>query len=99
MPKKVIRTLYKARHLSIDCKPNDVEDIQGGGPAMLGFDFYIDCDEKPAEVKEFIEGVIRRVGLPCENIEVSRPTYELPKSKIWSLQRIEKCIERQAPDV
>jgi len=99
MPKKVIRTLYKARHVSIDCKLNDIEDVKKGGPIMRGFDFYIDCDEKPTEVKAFLEEVLKRVGLPCKEIRISRPTYELAKAKVWSLKRVEKCIRREAPSV
>ncbi len=65
MAKKV--SAYKAVHLSVDCKHNDRVDIKCGGPAFLGFDFYVD----PADVVKLtahIKKELKANGTPLISI-------------------------------
>lgn len=96
MPKKVTRTLFKARHVIVNCKDNDPVDVRCGGPLMLGFDFYVDSDEKPAAIRDFIKAVCERYRVPVVgSIIVGPPDEEV--RKLWTRRMISGLIKRDGP--
>ena len=57
MVKKVTKTQYLLKHVCVNVANNDLVDIRCGGPNILGFDFYVDPDWKPDDIKKFIKNM------------------------------------------
>lgn len=90
--KKVQRTLIVARNVSINCVENDRVDIKCGGPAWLGFDFTVDADEDPTDLRKWLEATLAEAGHPVRSLFVSTDTVEVPK--VWSREAIKKEIQK-----
>jgi hypothetical protein len=81
---------FKARHYSVDCRRNDPVDIKAGGPAYIGFDFFVDADKNVKKVKEKIEQILKRHKMPLISIGSAR---ECLVETLWTDKMIEKCIK------
>jgi hypothetical protein len=93
----VLKKLIKVKRITVDCVQNDSVDIRCGGPAMLGFDFFIDADENPEDYVEHIKKKLKEHNVPCLYVDVSRGETEVLQSSVWSKRRISQCINRNAP--
>jgi len=82
------------RHIDINTEKNDIVDLKCGGPAYLGFDFYVDADIPPAKVKAFIEKEFQKYGYSYI-IHVPPKSYSnwVRDENLWSFERISKCLE------
>ncbi len=90
MVKKV--DAYELTHVEVNCKRNDIVDIKCGGPAVLGFDFYIDPNTFD-EVKEYIEKVLKENDIPLMSI---RNDGTAISGSIWNKEMIKTCIQDSA---
>jgi hypothetical protein len=88
--KKVTRTLYRARHYSVNCKRNDDVDIKCGGPPVLGFDFYIDIDMPEDETVEWLKEALKKTNHECMGVS-ALGTMEV--QKLWTQKEILKCMK------
>lgn len=95
--KSVTRKLYVVRHVCVNVCRNDAQDMKCGGPPVLGFDFYVDYDEKPVDIREFIKAELAKCDLPCMSISVSREKQERSKSQVWTRAKMASCIKRDGP--
>ena len=78
----------------VDCVQNDKEDIKCGGPAFLGFDFYVES-EKLAEMKKFIVETLFAFDVPVSNIYSAEDVY-LEEKDVWNMATILKAISDDA---
>lgn len=86
----------RATHICVTCGENDSVDIRCGGPATLGYDFYVDPKEAKKLVKH-VKAMLEKYERPCENIDVY-PRSDLMKPKeIWTANRITRCIKNINP--
>jgi len=81
---------YEALKISVNCEENDQVDMKCGGPATLGFDFFIDPDKKKLMI-EFIGRCLRDNGRPCISIHDSGKSVV---EKVWTKDMIERCIKK-----
>ena len=81
-----------AIHYDVSCMYNEPVDIKCGGPAVLGYDFSVAADQNIEEVKSFIKKCIRKHNRPFMGIS-THIVKDYPVSKLWTRERIEKCIE------
>jgi len=88
--KKVTRTLFKAKHYSVNCKRNDSVDIRCGGPPILGFDFYIDADLDEGETIAWLKQALKEANHNCMGISVRGETEV---QKLWTQEAIVKCMK------
>ena len=72
----------------VDVKRNDYEDINCGGPQILGYTFYVNDSEDTNELTKAIKDSLKKVHLPCLSINF----YPM-KQKIWTKDEIINCIE------
>lgn len=84
----------KCSIISVDCIPNDPVDIRCGGPAFLGFDFFIrQGDEEP--MRRFIEETLAFFELPLINIHVTGSEY-IPFRNVFTKEKIVEAIKRES---
>ena len=83
----------KVRVLSIDCEKNDAVDIRCGGPAYLGFDFYVKGEEDKEKLRVFLEKTLKKHNRPNLGMNISPPTT-MDKRKLWSRKMIDDCIQK-----
>lgn len=86
---------FKCRRISVDSVYNDPVDIRCGGPEYLGFDFFVKEDEVK-EMAVFIADTMNKYGVPLEGINVVEDTLTLNEDKVWTKERIDACIQKDA---
>lgn len=74
--------------IDVDVTPNDYDDIRYGGPAMLGFTFYVPDDIDKEDYENTIRSYLPKNGLPCLGVRFNT----LKEYKIWSKEEIINCI-------
>ena len=78
----------------VDCQENDPVDIKCGGPACLGYDFLVD-KSKVDEMMDFIKETCNKLDVPILALYCDKwSTIEKEQEKVWTKERIYKCIER-----
>lgn len=88
-------TKFICRKISVDSVYNDPVDIRCGGPEFLGFDFFV----KEGEVKDmavFIADTMNKYGVPLNGMNVVGLPVSLSENKVWTKERIESCIQKDA---
>jgi hypothetical protein len=78
--------------IDITCIRNDSVDIRCGGPATLGYEFYVSPDENIDELKKFLEGCIKKYHRPFMGITV-KSHENFPVEHLWTREKMEKCIK------
>ena len=81
-----------AIRVDVSCERNDPVDIKGGGPAMLGYDFYVSPDENIFDLIDFIYDCIRKYKRPFIGISTGE-RKDFPVGNLWTREEIEKCIK------
>lgn len=89
--KKVNEDFYKTRRFHIICAYNDRQDIRCGGPATLGYLFYVDADIDSLIVEKTIKNALKESGQPCLSI-TNGNGWDLKKSEVWTLKEIKRYI-------
>jgi hypothetical protein len=84
-----------ALHVDVSCERNDSTDIKCGGPAMLGYDFFVSPDEEIADLMNFIHYCIKKYHRPFIGIATSEKK-NFPVENLWTREMIEKCIKENA---
>ena len=72
--------------IGVDCVPNDPVDIRCGGPAYLGFDFYVKKEETEA-MFQFVIQALDEFGIPLACI-YKDGEYEKLEKDVWTRRRI-----------
>jgi hypothetical protein len=81
-----------ALKIDIGCEYNDSVDIRAGGPAILGYDFYVSPDEDEKNLKKFLENCLRKYRRNCIGISFSiRENF--PVKDLWTREKMEECIK------
>lgn len=80
----------KLFHMSIDTVKNDKEDIRCGGPQYLGFDFYMEFENKKdaEKYKGVISELFRKLNKSFIGVRIEERAY----MKIWSKAEVENYI-------
>ncbi len=81
--------------VDITCGHNDYADIRCGGPATLGYEFYVSPDEDRNELDEFIKGCLKQFKRPFISVKY-RVEKDYPVNKLWTSEKIVKCIKENA---
>jgi hypothetical protein len=77
--------------VDVVCEFNDSTDIECGGPATLGYEFFISPDDKD-DIKSNIMKFLKKYNRPF--IGMSFIIYkDFPVKNLWSLEKIEECIK------
>jgi hypothetical protein len=84
-----------AIHVNVSCERNDSTDIKCGGPAMLGYDFFVSPDENCDELRKFIKKCLKTYGRPFIGITINAHE-NFPVKNLWTREMIEKCIKEHA---
>ena len=85
------QTSYHVRRVSVNCCSNDPVDVRCGGPVMLGFDFCMDAELTPKEIRAFIVQELKKANKPCEgNINIDGPFWH---DSFWTKEQVAKCIK------
>lgn len=88
-------TVCDAIFIDVSCERNDWVDIKCGGPAILGYEFYVSPDEDIEMVKNEIVKYIKKYHRPFMGIShYVRKNFDI--QKLWTLERIEECIKKHA---
>jgi hypothetical protein len=85
--------MRKVIHISIDCERNDPVDIRCGGPAYLGFDFYVAEGEGARPYLTHIRKCLKRYGRPMIGTQCRHITREAD-AKVWTREDIEASIQK-----
>lgn len=86
--------LYKCAHLVVECAKNDPVDVRAGGPAWLGFDFFVN-DNETEKMIEYIDAALASLEIPNQAIYISE-FVNLPANKLWTKERILAEIQKEA---
>lgn len=81
------------KHIIVDCEQNDKVDMRCGGPATLGYDFFVN-DEDLSSMVDYILKQLKKNHQPCIGIhwvDISKGTEE--KYKLWDKDSIRECIK------
>lgn len=70
---------------------NDITDIKCGGPATLGFEFYVDPDRKDEFVK-YVKDTLKEYHISYIDIRTRKEENFMVK-RLWSKKMIKKCVE------
>jgi hypothetical protein len=84
-------TVCDALFIDVSCDHNDSTDIKCGGPAILGYEFYVSPDENRQEIYDFIYKCIKKYRRPFIAISF-RPENNFPVDNLWTREQIEECI-------
>lgn len=88
-------TVCDAIFIDVSCERNDWVDIKCGGPAILGYEFYVSPDEDIEMVKNEIVKYIKKYHRSFMGISHHvRKNFDI--QKLWTLERIEECIKKHA---
>ena len=60
-----------AVHIDVQCERNDPEDIECGGPVMLGYSFYISKSDNLSDYKQFIKDCLDKYNRPFVNMVIT----------------------------
>lgn len=90
MPKRVRRTLFLAKRVSVNVCSNDSVDIKCGGPPTLGFDFFVDQEMEDEEIERFIKKQLKKNRMPCQSVFID-DSHET--QTLWTKKMIRECIE------
>ena len=83
-----------ATFASVICKQNDLTDIRCGGPATLGYDFYVNPDENLTELRAFLKDCLKKYNRPL--MDISFGVYEdYPVKNLWTREEMEKNIKER----
>ena len=80
---------YEVIHISVDCECNDLTDMKCGGPATLGYDFYVDADCDTKDMKLFIKNELKKNRQPLMSISIGEKTVQ---TSFWTKEMISDCI-------
>ena len=86
--------IVKCVLISIDCKKNDPVDVKCGGPAYLGFDFWVKDSEKE-EMKSYIIESLKDFNIPIASIYYNGED-DRPLRSIWTKEMILEEIDSEA---
>lgn len=86
---------FKCRKISVDSVYNDPVDIRCGGPEFLGFDFFVK-EEEVKDMAVFIADTMNKYGVPLNGMNVVGLPVSLSENKVWTKERIESCIQKDA---
>lgn len=89
---KAVRTT----HICVTCGPNDTTDIKCGGPATLGYDFYVD-PKKADGLKKHIEKELKKYNRPCWDITIHKESDLIEPKNLWDKKMITTCIKTITP--
>ena len=91
------RTIEVCDAIFIDilCETNDPVDVRCGGPAVLGYEFYVSPDEDIEEIKKFLEGCIKKYHRPFMDIGTA-VVKNFPVKHLWTKRKMENCIKKFA---
>jgi hypothetical protein len=81
-----------ALHVDVSCAQNDSTDIRCGGPAMLGYDFFVNPDEDRDKLYIFIKKCLKTYGRPFIGIHID-VRKDFPVDKLWTREMMAKCIK------
>ena len=86
--------ITSAFYFDIYCCDNDSVDIRCGGPATLGYEFYVDGEipENEDIFKQFIKEMLNKYHRKYKDIYV-RKIEEHREDHLWTKEMIEKCIK------
>jgi hypothetical protein len=84
-----------AIHVDIACDRNDPVDVRCGGPAVLGYDFFVSPDEDVEDLKKFLENCIKKYRRPFMGISTSSHK-DFPVENLWTREMMEKCIKENS---
>lgn len=85
-------TVCDAIHIDVACERNDMADIKCGGPAVLGYDFFVSPDEDIEMVKDEIKKAIKLKRQPFMGISTNvHKNFDV--TKLWTLEKIQNCIK------
>lgn len=86
--------LIRCSRIGVDCVVNDPVDVRCGGPAYLGFDFYV-LEEQTEEMKKFIALTLENFKIPLANMYVSE-TIDIDEKNVWTKEKIVESISKDA---
>ena len=78
--------------IDIACIENDSTDIRCGGPATLGYEFYISPNENVDEIKTFLRDCIKKYNRPFRGLTTS-VRKDFPVKYLWTKEKMEECIK------
>ena len=78
-----------------DCVPNNPFETSCGGPAYLGFVFFV-AKEDVEHMKEFIVETLGKFGVPLFDIYLASNTEEKDSSDVSTEEKIAECISKDA---
>jgi hypothetical protein len=84
-----------AVYVNVSCERNDPVDIRCGGPAILGYDFYVSPDENIFDLIDFITDCIKKNRRPFIGIATGEKK-DFPVKNLWTREMIKKCIKENA---
>lgn len=88
-------TVCDAIYIDVTCERNDWTDIKCGGPATLGYEFYVSPDEDIDYIEGEIKKYIKKYRRPFMGISHSvHKNFNI--KYLWTLEKIEKCIRENA---
>jgi hypothetical protein len=93
-PKMKTRSIIVCDALQIDigCELNDSVDIRCGGPAVLGYDFYVSSDEDEKNLETFLKNCLRKYKRNFMSISFSIKE-NFPVKDLWTREKMEECIK------
>jgi hypothetical protein len=84
-----------AIHIKVDCAINDPVDIRAGGPAVLGYDFYVSPDVKINTIITTIKKFLKKYNRPL--MDISHYVHkDFNVESLWTVERIEQCIKEHS---
>ena len=88
------KTIEVCNAISVDvtCEMNDMADIKCGGPATIGYNFYVSPDENKKDLEEFLRKCIREYHRPLMGITFDKHK-DFPVKHLWTREKMEKCIK------
>lgn len=81
--------------IDVSCERNDPVDIRCGGPAILGYDFFVSTDENIEEIEKFLEECVKNYKRGFMGIS-HRKVEDFPVKRLWTKERMEACIKNSA---
>lgn len=94
--RKIMKTktieVCDALHVDVSCEENDSVDIKAGGPEMLGYDFFVNPDEKIEDLYVFIKKCLKKYHRPIIGVHIDT-RKDFLVDNLWTREMIEKCIK------
>ena len=81
-----------AIRVNVSCERNDPVDIKCGGPATLGYYFFVSPDENIFELIDFITDCIKENHKPFIGISTGE-RKDFPVNNIWTREMIKNYIK------